>query len=205
MPRAVRSLLGLALAIAAILPEGAVAQARLTLDLRAGGSIPVGSFKTGPLSGGSIEAAPAFGLHFALRQSRWLDVYAGFSQLRFGCKADGCVDPGELVSTAWDLGVHVRPVAGPWGPWFRAGVVIAGIEANLPTGPGGAPGSGDGVPRTSGTSLGGEVGVGWRIRLANAVGLSPGIRYTRVDSRLDGDLRFDMRYWVADIGLVLGF
>ena len=202
----VRPLVGLALSISAILPEAAEGQERLTLDLRAGASVPAGSFTTGPVSSGAIDAAPAFGLHFALRQNRWLDVYAGFSQLRFGCEADGCVGPGELVSTAWDLGFHVRPVMGPWGPWFRVGVVFAVLEASLPASSGGDPGVGSAPERfASSSSLGGEAGLGWRIRLADAIGLSPGIRYTQVNSRLDEDRMFRMRYWVADIGLVFGF
>jgi hypothetical protein len=182
-------------------PSAAEGQARLTLDVRGGVSVPSGSFETGPLEGGSIDAGPAFGLHFALRRNRWLDLYAGFSQTRFGCEEDGCAGAGDLVSTVWDLGFQVRPNASPWGPWLRVGVVVGGTEIELP------PEGGDSgvVEKVTDLGVGGEFGLGWHVRLADAFGLSPGVRYTHVNQRLDSDVTFRMRYWVADLGFILGF
>jgi hypothetical protein len=192
-------------------PDPASAQARLSLELRGGWTLPAGSFTTGPREGGDIEGAPAFGLHFTLRRNRWLDLHAGFSQLRFGCEADGCVGEGELVSTAWDLGTHIRLRPGPWGPWIRVGLVLGGIELDLPE-PAGPPEPPEGGARTHGplhvasdTGVGGELGLGWRIRLADGWGLNPGLRYSFLKSRADDGTAFRMRYWVADVGLVLGF
>lgn len=186
--------------LAALLHPGEVrGQARLAMEVRGGASIPAGAFTEGPRRGGELEAAPAFGLHFALRRNRWTGLYAGFSQLRFGCVDDGCREGGELVSTAWDLGGHLRFRPGPWGPWARLGVVFARVESELP------PREGSGPPPASELGVGGEAGVGWRIRLADRLGLNPGVRYTRLDSRLDEDTVFRMRYWVADVGVVLGF
>jgi len=198
----VRSLL-LSSSLLLLTPGIARAQARLTLDVRAGAAVPAGSFRNGPLEGGSIAAAPAFGLHFGLRRNRWLDLYAGFSQLRFGCAEDGCAGAGDLVSTMWDLGFHIRPRSGPWGPWLRVGAVMGGTEIELP-GPLGEGGSGV-VEEVSDLGIGGEFGFGWRVRLADSFGLSPGVRYTLVNQMLDRDVTFRMRYWVADLGLVVGF
>lgn len=192
-----------ALCVATLLGSGELSgQARLALDVRGGASIPAGSFTRGPRQGGDLDAAPAFGLHFDLRRGRWWGLYAGFSQLRFGCEDDGCRPGGELVSTTWDVGGHLRFRPGPWGPWARVGLVFARVESELPADPGSVA---DGVDEPSKLGIGAEVGVGWRLRVADRLGVSPGVRYTRVDSRLDRDTRFRMRYWVADLGVVLGF
>jgi hypothetical protein len=61
------------------------------------------------------------------------------------------------------------------------------------------------VKEVSDLGVGGELGLGWRVRLADSFGLSPGIRYTHVNQRLDPDVTFRMRTWVVDLGLVLGF
>lgn len=130
-----------------------------------------------------------------------MGLYAGFSQLRFGCAEDGCRDGGELVSTLWDVGGYVRFRPGPWGPWSRLGVVFARVESELP-----APGAAqEGAAPASDLGVGVEIGVGWRLRVADRLGVSPGLRYALVDSRLDADTVFHMRYWVADFGVVVGF
>lgn len=133
-----------------------------------------------------------------------MGLYAGFSQLRFGCVDDGCREGGKLVSTAWEVGGNLRLRSGPWGPWVRLGLALAHVESDYPASGAVEEPAGSGS-RASDLGVGGEVGVGWRIQVADGVGLAPGVRYARLDTRLDPDTVFRMRYWVAELGVVLGF
>jgi hypothetical protein len=63
----------------------------------------------------------------------------------------------------------------------------------------------DGETRRSDVGVGGEAGIGVRVPLRDGVALSPGVRYALVNSRLDDDTLLRLRYWVADVGLVVGF
>ncbi|HZD06339.1 MAG TPA: hypothetical protein VE173_15620 [Longimicrobiales bacterium] len=179
-------------------------QAPLALEVQGGASIPVGPFTRGPRLEGSLDAAPAFGLYFTLRRNRWVGLYAGFSQLRFGCRDDGCTAGGALVSTAWEVGGHLRTSPGPWGPWIRLGLVLTRVESDYPAFAADGVGAAS-THQVSDLGVGGELGVGWRIGLTDGVGVNPGVRYAQLDSRLDRDAVLRMRYWVVDLGVVLGF
>lgn len=180
----------------------AEAQGRLTLELRGGVSVPSGGLGKGPLEAGELGAGPAFGMRFSLRRSRWVDLYAGFSELRFDCGADGCAGDGRLVSTVWNVGANLRARSGLWGPWLRVGLVAGAAEFETADPDGGSTST---VSRVTDTGVGGEIGTGWRIRLADAWGVSPGVRYSRWDARVDEGTLYRMSYWVADLGLVLAF
>jgi hypothetical protein len=178
--------------------SAAAAQSVLVLDVRGGLGIPVGSFSTGPDSGGDVGPAASLGLQFVLRRGSHLGFYAGFTQVRFDCGEDGCPGEGVYVSTAWDLGVHVVPVDAPWSPWIRAGLVLARVERDFREG-------GEVLQRVSDLGAGGEVGVGFRVPLGRRLTLRPGVRYTVVEADYGDAGTLRMRYLVVDVGLALGF
>ena len=177
-------------------PNEARAQSALVLDVRGGVAAPAGSFKRGPEREGSIGAGPTFGLLFDLRRGDHLGLYVGFSQVLFDCSSDGCVGDEEFVSTSWDLGIHLRARSTTWGPWLRGGVVFTRMERDIasPEGPG---------HEVSDLGVGGELGVGLRVRLTERFGLNPGVRFALLNTRLENGDLLRMRYWVLDFGLVM--
>ena len=171
----------------------------LSVEGRGGMALPVASFASGPDQGGEIGRAPTFGLHFVYRgQSGW-GPYVGFSQHRFDCAADGCpagagTSAREYVATSWDIGT--QRTVGRWG-WVRAGFLFGRLERDFagPEGP---------LHRTSSLSLGVEGGLGLNVPIKGRVRLTPGIRYSWLNTRFRDDGFVRMRWFSADVGMVLG-
>jgi hypothetical protein len=168
----------------------------LVVEARAGAAVPIASFRSGPDSGGAIEGAPTFGLHFVYRAPSGWGPYIGFSQHRFDCGADGCPD-AEYVATMWDTGM--QRTLGRNGPaWLRLGVLFGRLERDFaaPSGP---------YRQTSRLSLGLEAGVGFRVPIRGRLSLTPGARYDWLNTKFrDGPL-VRMRWLTADLGIALGF
>ena len=184
------------LVLALALTAGALsAQGPLSLEVRAGGAAPVGSFhsRTGAAAGAS------FGAHFTYVRSARRAFYVGFSQHRFGCR-EGCLPGGDLVSTGWGLGTRLTlsPLSAV-APWLRAGMVFDRVESRPRADTEG------GARTVSDLSLGGEVGGGATVRLGPRLSATPGVRYTLLNTRFREEGLVRMRYLVADLGLVIGF
>ena len=199
-PRGPRSLLvWTALLLgSATLPGVASGQASLVIESRVGVSIPSGAFSEGP-GGGRLAEAPTVGIQFGLLGGRRTYVTVGFAQVRTDCSRDGC--RSRWVSTQWDAGVRVELTDGAAVPWIRAGIVTPSVE-NVPVRL-----ATDG-PLQAGTSdrgWGGEFGAGMRFPLSERLSLSPGARWVAVDVGRTGEDDLQMRYWVADVGVVVAF
>ena len=187
----------LAAVLAVPRPSGLAAQSPLVLDVRAGATLPTGSFVREGLEA-ELSPGAGFGLHFTLQRHPWRAFYAGFSQHRFGCDGAGCPGGGELVSTGWNLGTRLSVATGGASPWLRLGVVFDRVEADFLEG-------GDEVGRVSDLGVGGEVGIGVVMGTARRLSLSPGVRYVLVDGRFERRGLVRMRYLVADLGAVIAF
>ena len=174
------------------------AQSSLIVESRVGVSIPTGSFAVGP-GGGRLAEAPTLGVRFGLLQGGRTYVTLGFAQVRTDCSRDGC--GSRWVSTQWEAGVLVDLARGPAIPWLRAGLVSPTVE-NVPIRqePGGALATG-----TSERGWGGELGAGVRFELSERLSLSPGARWVSVDVGRAAEDDLAMRYWVVDVGIVVGF
>jgi len=172
------------------------AQAPLSVDVRGGAALPVGSF--GSPGRAAAEAGPSLSVHFAYQRTRGRAFYAGFSRHRFGCGDGACPPDGEMVSTAWGVGSRLSLRVGGAAPWLRLGVLFDRVMGDF-----GPPG--ESVRRLSDLSLGGEVGVGVTLPLRGRLSTGPSVRYALLDTRFPevGILR--MRYLVTDLGLTLGF
>jgi hypothetical protein len=196
-PGSLRVCIALLLVFAAF-PATSAGQASLVVESRLGVSIPSGGFSKGP-GGGRLAEAPSVGLQFGLLGGRRTYVTVGFAQVRTDCSRDGC--RSRWVSTQWDAGVRVELGDGAAVPWIRAGVVSPTVE-NVPLRP-----VAEG-PLESGTSdrgWGGEIGAGMRFPLSERLSLSPGARWVAVDVGRTGEGDLRMRYWIADVGIVVAF
>lgn len=181
-------------------PEAVLAQeGAFAFQIRGGQAIPLGAFKDG-LRGWEGETRPgaSFGMGFTFPLYRDLGAYLGFSQHRFGCEEGVCPPGRDWASTGFD--VAVRAVLGRERvrPWFQGGLHTHRVETRLR--------ESGAVRRT--TSVGGagyEFGGGILVQIAERMSLSPGIRYGEGDAPFESRPDLNLRYWVVDLGLVVGF
>jgi len=185
-------------ALSALLPSAVSAQsAPLVIEMRGGVATPVGSFSDGTAPGEGATSGVSMGLDLAFSGSGRRTFYVGFSQHRFACEAGGCTSGGEFVATGFDAGFRFNLLTrGTVIPWLRVGAVTSRVES---------PGLDTSAPGLGGTGYGGEVGVGVYLGAWSSVAFNPGVRLTRVNTDLPGDVVLRMRYVVADLGLSLAF
>jgi hypothetical protein len=178
----------------------------LQVEVNGGVAVPTQEFADPGGLAGEAESGASFGVHFALTQGH-VSWYLGFSEHRAKCGGGAC--SGDFVSTAWDLGLRLNLLTGPVVPWLRLGTTSQITRAQLAD-PTADPLPGQPIPMLaaeSGRSWGVEAGAGIMIRLTERFGINPGVRYARVNpsfrTPLTGSL--EMRTWVMDLGLILGF
>ncbi len=174
----------------------------MQMEVNGGASIPVGDFAGTNGWEGEAAAGAGFGVHFALTSGH-LGYLVGFSEYRFECPEAGCGAETDLVSTAWDVGLRINLRTSGVVPWLRIGAVAALLEADLGTPASGATPST--VREESDRGWGIEAGAGILIPVAERFGLSPGVRYGRVDLDLASRGVLRERYLVVDLAFVLGF
>jgi len=189
----------LALAVAALLagPTSLLAQgAPLTVEARSGVAVPLGSFADGTGVGEGTSAGVAFGFEVTFGGGG-RTLYAGFSQLRFGCREAGCPAGTPYVATGVDAGLRLALVTGrKVVPWVGAGGLTTRVES---------PGV-DGSPEgTSSLGFGGEVSAGVYVGIAPGLALTPAVRLRRVGTDLPGGAALTLVHLVADVGLALTF
>ena len=189
----------LALAAAALLagPSRLEAQgAPLTVEARSGVAIPLGAFADGTGVGEGTSADVAFGVEVTAGGGR-RKLYAGFSQLRFGCRDAGCPRGTPYVATGVDVGLRLALVTGHVVvPWVGAGGFTTRVES---------PGA-DGSPAgTSSLGFGGEVSAGVYVGLVRGLALTPAVRLRKAGTDLPGGVRLSLAHLVADVGLALTF
>jgi hypothetical protein len=169
----------------------------IVVEARGGAAIPVGAFADGTAPGEGATAGPSFGVDIAVAGGGRWTPYVGFSQHRFGCEDAGCAAGGEYVATGFHAGARFVPMPG-WAvlPWLGGGVVTTHVEAA------------DLGPTNAGLSelgVGGEVTVGVHIGSASRIALSPSLRWVMVSPGLPSGTDLEMRYLIADVGVVLSF
>jgi hypothetical protein len=177
----------------------------IQLEVNVGAAVPVQEFSGPEGFEGEVETGASFGVHFVVGQRR-LSWYVGFSEHRFGCSADACVNAEEIVSTGWDVGVRLNVLRGPVVPWVQAGLAayvsrgqfVPGFGAIAPPGP---------LVSESDRGWGFEAGAGVLISVAPRFALNPGVRYTSVDPTFAGRNfgPLNSKFVVVDVGLVLVF
>jgi hypothetical protein len=185
-------------ALALFPPSGAAGQAApLVVEVRGGVAVPVGSFADGNALGEGTSQGASMGLDFAFSGSGRRTFYVGFSQHRFACRDAGCLAGGRYVATGFNAGFRFALITrGSFIPWMRLGGVTSQLES---------PGVGLTPEGVGKVGFGGEAGLGVYLGAWSSVALNPGVRLTRVVTRLPGGTRLDMRYVVADIGFSLAF
>ncbi len=191
------ALFALVAAFALAGPSGLVAQgAPLTVEARAGVAVPLGAFANGSRPGEGTSASVAFGAEVALGGG-WHTLYAGFSQLRFGCREAGCPDGDRYVATGVDVGLRLTPIPGHAVlPWVGLGGFTSRVES---------PGV-DGSPEgTSSLGFGAELSAGIYVGLTRGLAFTPAVRWRSADTDLPGGARLTLRHVVADLGLALTF
>jgi len=179
-------------------PQAAGAQsAPLVLEVHGGAAVPTGAFSHGSATGEGTSAGVSYGVDLALSGLGRRALYVGFGQHRFPCADAGCAAGERYVATGFDAGLRFRlRMRGAVQPWVRVGVVTTRVEMPvLPTAPAG----------TSKLGVGGEGGFGVLIGAASSVAISPGLRYTAVNTTLPGGGTLRMRYVLVDLTLVLEF
>ena len=168
----------------------------LTVEGRLGAAIPVSSFADGDGVGEGATSGAGFGVEVTLGGG-WRTWYAGFSQLRFGCRDAGCPPDQPYVATGVNAGVRLAPApASRVIPWVAVGVLTTRVES---------PGAGSSPAGVSSLGWGAEVGAGLWVQATRYLAVTPGVRLSRVGTELPGGERLSLRYLVADLGLALTF
>lgn len=169
----------------------------LVLEVHAGAAFPLASFASGARVGEGAGPGASFGVDFALPGgARWVP-YLGFAQHRFGCEAAGCGAGGRYVATGFHGGFRFVPLPERGVlPWARLGVMTTRVE----TGALGGPDAG-----VSKMGVGAEAGAGVHVGAVRALALNPSLRWVAANSELPGGSLLRLRYWVADLALVLSF
>lgn len=189
--------LGACLAGALVGAPVAAQDAPLLLEIHAGPAVPLGAFSSGDREGEGAAPGASVSVAFAIPGDGRRTLYAGFSQLRFGCEDAGCGSGGRYVATGFDVGLRLALVTGrSLIPWVRFGAITTRVETDD------LGGSNAGV---SDLGFGGEAGLGVYVGSASAVALNPSITYSAVNTRLPGGSDLRMRYLKAYIGIVFAF
>ncbi|NJD18425.1 MAG: hypothetical protein FIA95_03980 [Gemmatimonadetes bacterium] len=168
----------------------------LPVEARFGAAVPVSSFSGGAGIGEGATSGAGFGVEATLGAG-WRAGYAGFSQLRFGCRDAGCAEGDPYVATGVNAGLRIALAPGArLIPWVGVGALTTRVESP------GVRGSPEGV---SALGFGGEVAGGLWVRASRYLALTPAVRVSRVGTELPGGERLSLRYVVVDLGLALTF
>ena len=170
--------------------------APLTVEARAGAAVPLGAFADGSGLGEGTSAGVAFGVEVTVGGG-WRTLYAGFSQLRFGCQDAGCPEGKSYVATGVDMGLRLTPIRGHAVlPWVGVGGSTTRVES---------PGV-DGSPAgTSSLGFGVELSGGVYVGVARGLALTPAVRWRKADTELPGGASLPLQHLIVDVGLALTF
>lgn len=202
MRRSVPSVLLLTLILTILSDGSARAQiAPLTFEVRGGATMPVEGLSDPEVGwAGDVGPSASFGMDFAYAFEPYVAGYGGFSQHRFGCRAESCGADTDLVATGIDAGVRFILGSGQLIPLVRTGVVTYRIEGSAP-----AEAASGARSITSHRSVGVEGGLALSVRLSPSLMLVPGVRYLRMTSDFGAVGDLPIRSVVADVGLMIGF
>jgi hypothetical protein len=189
------------LLLSAVRPADAQILSRLPLSLQAriGSASPTGGFAEAS-PGLGAEPGLAWELGGLLQPTRWLGVYAGYQQGRFGCaECEGVGVDGSAVASGVEAGAQLSSPVQRFGlrPWVRGGVVrhflrFSRGESGLRSDPG----------------LGFGIGGGVELEFAG-VRVAPGVRFQSypVEVVFSGypSRSLDVSHLTLDLGLILPF
>lgn len=169
---------------------------RLSLEVRGGAALPVGSFEDGGSLGEPVESGASFGARFVYRTATTTALQLGFSQDRASCGT--CPAGSPYVATLWDAGMRVGLGLGEVHSWILLGVVFGRVERDLEL-------DGRVTSAQSPLEAGGMLGVGFDAPLAGTLRIAPAVRWVGLNTRFPERDLLRMRYAVLDLGVVVGF
>ena len=185
-----------------LVPVGAASgqEGAFAFELRGGGAFPLGSFRSGDDGwAGEVRTSTAFGMGFTLPGPGPLGTYLGFGQRRFECREPTCPSGKEWTSTGFDVALRLVLGRGPVRRWLRGGFHNLRLVGTVRDHDGG-------TARVTAAGGGGiEAGGGLLVSIGRRTSLSPGVRYGWGEVPFPGRGKMRLRYFAADIGLVLGF
>jgi hypothetical protein len=184
-----------------LVPQGLEGQeGAFAFEFRGGSSVPISSFRSakGPWPGETGPGA-SFGMGFTLPAPGPFGSYFGFGQRRFSCQGPLCPEGSEWLSTGFDVDLRLVLGRKRIRPWVRGGLHTHLLEGRVVR-------EGEVVEGIrSDTSAGFEVGGGILVAIGARTSLSPGIHYGWGKVSFPRDPSFQLRYFNAELGLVLGF
>lgn len=188
----------LTLAAVALLPTTGAAQARWSLDVRAGAAFP-----TEDLGAVELDTGLGFEATVGYRLLPHLSAYAGWDWHRFGA-GDALATGGELEETGYAAGFRFEhPFAGETGngPAYRlrAGVTFNHLEVED---------DGGDIVADSGHGAGFELGAGVTFPLGDEWRLAPGLRWRTLTRDLEAGSvseEVTLSYLALEVGLTWWF
>lgn len=170
----------------------------LVLELHGGAANPVDPFRRDLPSVDDPSTGFEYGARLALRTGGLVSLYAGFSQLRFGCGSAACPGDDDLISTGWELGLRLSGSVFGVEPLIQVGPVFTKVEAVTGRSP-------EAATEISDLAFGGEVGIGLAIPVATRVAVRPMVRFQAINAQLPQSGFFRLRHAVFELGLGFGF
>ena len=175
--------------------EGAFA-----FEIRGGAAVPISSFRTGDEGwAGETRGGLSFGMGFTFPAPGPFGLFLGFGQRRFECAGDGCRKGSTWESTGFDVALRLVLGSRRIRPWLRGGLHTHRVEGQ------GFEGGGAALELKSEGGAGYEVGGGLLIAIGERTSLSPGFHYGSGSAPFPDRHDLRLEYFVADLGLVLGF
>lgn len=175
--------------------EGAFA-----FEIRGGAAVPISSFRSGDEGwAGEIRGGPSFGMGFTFPAPGPFGLFLGFGQRRFECAGDGCRKGSTWESTGFDVALRLVVGSRRIRPWVRGGLHTHRVEGQ------GVEGDGAAIELKSEGGAGYEFGGGLLIAIGERTSVSPGFHYGSGSAPFPDRPDLRLAYFVADLGLVLGF
>lgn len=101
-------------------------------QLRAGGTVPVGSFGDDAQGWeGEAGQGTSLSMGFTFPLFPFVGGYVGFSQYRFACDTDVCAKGKDWFSTGFDLALRAVAGSGKVRPWLQAGFHNHRVEGRV--------------------------------------------------------------------------
>lgn len=200
-----RILIVVAALVAGTVAPAVAQEAPLTLEIHGGAAIPFGDLAEGGEAGTGTDPGPTLAVRFALASTGWRTLYAGFSQHRFECRAEGC-PPDDLyrdryVATGFNVGLRIVPVRSRRiTPWIGIGGITTRVETRAPSA----------IPEdidreVSDLGFGVEGGVGLSVRLGGSFDWSAAGLASWVDTTLPNGSSLPLRFVSVQTGITLLF
>lgn len=175
----------LACGVALLLGAGSAQAQGLSIGLRGGAGLPLGSFASTTSSTTGDEALIqgaktgfGYGLDVGLGFTPAVGLYAGFDHVQFDCDDEQCGSQGKYTLGGVSAGLKLSPMASsPVHPWLKAGVTLADLKGEY--------GAGSTRKLTTDRRPGYEIAAGLDVPLLGFFALEPQVRYVGQNAHFD--------------------